>query len=170
MIGIIFMTFILLLFYELINLAYPFPKLISGIVILVLVFIICLYSVINASIISVNSIEIPINNLQKDINIVQISDVHLDPIRSQEYLKELVDKINILNPELVFITGDLTDGSEDLSKNTLMPLKELKAKVYFVTGNHETFGDVNYFIKNLKENNVIVLQNEIVNYKDLQII
>jgi predicted MPP superfamily phosphohydrolase len=165
-----FITFILLLVYELINLAYPLSKIISGIIILVLVLIICLYAVINASIIKVNSYDIPINNLQKDINIVQISDVHLGPIRSESYLKELVEKINILNPELVFITGDLTDGSIDLSKENLLPLKDLKAKTFFVTGNHETFGDVNLFLNNLKENNVFVLQNELTNYNGLQII
>ena len=51
-------------------------------------------------------------------------------------MERIVNETNKLNPEMVFITGDMVDGSARLHKHTFKSINALKAPVFFVTGNH----------------------------------
>ena len=42
--------------------------------------------------------------------IVQLSDLHLNPLKSGRWLKGIVEETNRLNPDIVVITGDLLDA------------------------------------------------------------
>ena len=70
-------------------------------------------------------------------NIVQISDLHNKSFGKGNI--KLLEKINQINPEVIFITGDLIDGESKDFSNTLEIVKKLteKYKVYYITGNHE---------------------------------
>jgi predicted MPP superfamily phosphohydrolase len=113
----------------------------------------------------VTKIKFSLNSLPKIFNgyrIVQISDLHVGQLMTKSKLKEIVELVNELNPDLIAITGDLVDGSLELLSKEITPIKDLKAKdgVYFVTGNHEYYNGVEEWVKEIKSLGVNVLNNE----------
>ena len=75
------------------------------------------------------------------MNIVQLSDIHVGSV-GEDYLRRVVEKTNSLSPDLVLITGDLMDPAGRPRNAPFASLNELKAPVYFVTGNHERYTGV----------------------------
>lgn len=71
--------------------------------------------------------------------LVQISDVHCGPMLRRETLRTAIREINGLSPDVVLVTGDLTENGlisefTDASKE----LKRLKAeKMIYLSGNHD---------------------------------
>jgi predicted MPP superfamily phosphohydrolase len=131
---------------------------------------IVIYALINASFFRVEQVTIPIKNLQNEIRIVQISDVHLGVARSNHYLEKIVKKTNELNPDFVVLTGDIADSKSALQEKNFAPLSELKMPVYFVYGNHDVYVGLEEIVSLLRQNNVIVLQNEVVETEDITIV
>lgn len=104
--------------------------------------------------------------------IVQLSDVHLGHFYGPKFLAELVQRVNALQPTLIFITGDLFDGmASDIARFT-DGLNQFKAEkgVYFVTGNHENYVGLNRALNVLAQTRINVLRNEGVEIDGLQII
>lgn len=102
--------------------------------------------------------------------IVQITDIHLGMIHQRAGFEELIQKINDENPDLVLITGDLFDGEGDNINNLVQPIKKIKAPVYFVTGNHETYLGLDKAGSALSQVPVIILNDEIVDLDGLQLL
>jgi 3',5'-cyclic AMP phosphodiesterase CpdA len=71
--------------------------------------------------------------------IAQISDVHCGPMFRKEMLKTAIEEINEMRPDIVLVTGDLTEnGLISEFKTAAKELKKLKAeKIIFVSGNHD---------------------------------
>jgi len=81
-----------------------------GITAIILVILILLYgswNALNPRVINYN-LEIPkkAGNI-KELQVVMVSDLHLSKVVHNGRLKEMVDKINTLNPDLVLMPGDL---------------------------------------------------------------
>ncbi len=167
--ALVFLFFTTLLF-EIVNLAVKIPSRSAGFAILGLVFVLVLYSIINALPLSVRHIEIPIPNLEKEVTMVHISDLHLGAVQGSSYLKKVVDKTNAQNPDIVVITGDLVDGSADLEEIDSSPLNNLKAKTFMSIGNHDQYEGIDRVTAFLDKTQVQLLRNELVNYQGLQII
>ncbi len=76
------------------------------------------------------------------LKIVQISDVHLGSWANQHPLEDAVSKINQLQPDLVFFTGDLVNYKSNEAYRFENTLKKLKSKhgIYATLGNHD-YGD-----------------------------
>jgi predicted MPP superfamily phosphohydrolase len=74
----------------------------------------------------------------------------------------VVEKTNALSPDLVAITGDLAEGSVAKFGKEVEPLRKLSAPqgVFFVTGNHEYFHDLDGWLGLLDEFGIRVLRNE----------
>jgi predicted MPP superfamily phosphohydrolase len=108
----------------------------------------------------------------KDKTIVQISDVHLGHFHGARFLKNLLRSVNSLEPELVFITGDLFDGMTEDIAHFADGLNRFKARkgVYFITGNHETYIGVRRVLEVLSQTHIKVLKNEMVDINGLQVI
>jgi predicted MPP superfamily phosphohydrolase len=101
-----------------------------------------------------------------------ISDVHLGHVRNGSFLRRLVAKILKEGPDLIFIAGDLFDGTAIDARRAAEPLNMLTAPhgVYFVAGNHEQFGDDRKYLHAIAAAGVRVLSNEKVEADGLQII
>lgn len=85
-------------------------------------------------------------NLPESFNgykIAQISDLHVGTWdKDTTFLKNLVDTINSLNPDLIVFTGDLVNRESDELTPFTEVLSKLHAKdgVYSILGNHD-YGD-----------------------------
>ncbi len=110
----------------------------------------------------INEVDINIEGLKKELNIVQISDVHIGKSLGKEFLETIVKDINTLNADIVVITGDLVDLHVDEIEDKLDALKDIKSRfgVYFVSGNHEYFHGVEAICSLLESLHVKVLTNE----------
>jgi predicted MPP superfamily phosphohydrolase len=90
----------------------------------------------------VNHIKIPIlgpNSQFKGLRIVQFSDIHYGHYFGLENLKEVVDRINQLDADLVCFTGDLVDSESDEIEESIQALSEIKATMgkIAILGNHD---------------------------------
>jgi predicted MPP superfamily phosphohydrolase len=91
-------------------------------------------------------IEVPIPDLPAaahGFRIVQITDVHIGPTLKRDFLKQVVQRVNALDPDLIAVTGDLIDGWVEALAPDVAPLADLRARhgAFFVTGNHEYYWD-----------------------------
>jgi predicted MPP superfamily phosphohydrolase len=141
-------------------------KHISATISLILIVVLSLYSILN--IIRVERIkEIKIKSAKlspntQSFNIVQLSDLHLNFTKFPHRLENIVEKTNLLNPDIIVITGDLIDADLNKTEELSSILKKLNAKygVYAVTGNHEFYAGIDKFKKILLSSNIKFLQNE----------
>jgi predicted MPP superfamily phosphohydrolase len=101
-----------------------------------------------------------------------ISDVHLGHVRNRGFLQRLVGTVLREAPDLIFIAGDLFDGTAIDAAKAAEPLNRLTAPhgVFFVAGNHEQFGDDSKYLDAIAATGVRVLKNERVNVDGLQIV
>jgi predicted MPP superfamily phosphohydrolase len=133
------------------------------------------YGVWNAFHPRIKKLEVQLENLPhqwKNKTIIQLSDIHLGHFYGTEFLDNLVRKVNALNPEAIFITGDLFDGMAATISHFAAGLDQLRAKkgVFFVTGNHETYVGLNRALNVLKKTKIQVLHNEIIEVDGVQIV
>ncbi len=164
--GILWLLFSTLIVYEVVRLFFKITPSVAGAAILIIVAVAAIYSMINARLVRVKTLTFPANT---DCNIVQLSDFHLGCV-SESFFKRVIEKTNALNPDLILITGDIVEDFTPNTRQTLQNLKDLKAPVFFVTGNHEGHSGSDNIIKSLTAANVKVLRNELVNYDGIQII
>jgi predicted MPP superfamily phosphohydrolase len=138
----------------------------SALVSLALIFVLSAYSVFNVwAFRDIKEIKVTLPKLPAHLSgfsIVQLSDIHLNYIRSPQWFKRIVDETNRLNPDVIVITGDLVDADLCRASELAEGLKELKAKygVYAVTGNHEYYTGIGKYLHMMKQVNIPVLQNE----------
>lgn len=81
------------------------------------------------------------NNLE-NLNIMLIADLHLGYSINENNIKQMVEKSNECNPDVIVIAGDIFDNNYDAIKNPnkiIDLLKNLKSKygVYACYGNHD---------------------------------
>ena len=113
----------------------------------------------------VKRVTVPIARLPRalaGLRIVQITDVHIGPTLRGDFLRQVVDSINALSPDVVAITGDLVDGPVEALRSHVQPLSEIKSRhgVFFVTGNHEYYAGADAWIAYLRTLGIRVLRNE----------
>ncbi len=116
----------------------------------------------NAKHIELEKVDVKIKNLATPFNIVQLSDIHIGGLIDKLFIKNLVDKVNLLKPDLVVITGDLVDTKIEHAKAALDELRNLKSiyGTYFIVGNHEYFHGVQSIIDYVSFLDIKVLENE----------
>ncbi len=129
-----------------------------------------LYGIINARLLKVTQVPIAIKGLTKPVKAAHLTDTHLGHFRGAKNLQKIVDEINRQNVDVVFFTGDLLDSTIQLKAESMEPLKNLNAPVFFIEGNHDQYTGVEAIKDYLKSIGVNVLSNEITQWNELQII
>ncbi|PLY07189.1 MAG: metallophosphoesterase [Arcobacter sp.] len=116
----------------------------------------------NAKHVELEKVEVKIKDLKQPYSIVQLSDIHIGGLIDQKFIKNLVESVNNLKPDIIVITGDLVDTNLKYAKAALDELKNLKSKYgnYFIVGNHEYFHGVVSIIKYVNTLNIKTLENE----------
>jgi len=160
----------------LINFIFPaaqiikYPSFYWGFVVLSLVSLLLLYGTWNARHPRIVHYDITIkktvHNLPK-LHAVMVSDIHLGLVVDTDRLDAMVNSINELDPDLVFLAGDTIDEDVRLFANNKMPevLKKLRSKygVYAVLGNHEYIGgNSKLAVEYLRQAGVNVLVDECI--------
>ena len=134
-----------------------------------------MYGLWNATHIRVTEVQVPIVWLDPEWEgkkIVQISDVHLGHVLRQDFLWDIVDKINNINPEFVCITWDFFDGMDGNLEHLSEPLNGIAAPrgVYYVDGNHEAYLGTERSLEAIGETKTHILRDQIVSFPGLQLI
>lgn len=173
--GAVLMGFILYLllstiFVDLLSLVWKTKPLYYGLLAISLASLVSIYGLWNATNLRLTEVDIPINGITKPIRAAHLTDTHLGHIRRGDNLRNIVNIINSKNVDVVFFTGDLLDGRIQLKPESMDPLAELDAPVYFVEGNHDEYTGVNAIKKYLRSIGVHVLENEVITWNELQII
>ncbi|MEV8351689.1 metallophosphoesterase [Streptomyces niveus] len=113
---------------------------------------------------SVKRVTVPLAKLPRAAHgyrIAVVSDIHLGPLLGKAHAQRIVDTINSTNPDLIAVVGDLVDGTVADLGPAAEPLAGLKARhgSYFVTGNHEYFGDAGEWVDHVRELGLHPLEN-----------
>ena len=118
----------------------------------------------------INEVEVKIKNLQDDLNLAVVSDIHLGEFLKRDFLQVIVDQINSIQHDAVAIVGDMFDIKAEEIGDMLEPLKQISKPIFFVTGNHEYYRGAENLIKVLQNNGVKVLQNECIELGGINLI
>jgi predicted MPP superfamily phosphohydrolase len=132
------------------------------------------YGLINARITRVRRVTIKVPNLPpvwRGRRAVLMSDLHLGPVNGVRFCRRLVTMAEQLQPDVVFIPGDLFDGTHADLDRLLQPFYGFSAPlgVYFSTGNHEEFTVASHYLEAVKRAGIRVLANEAVSVDGVQI-
>ena len=138
-------------------------------IILLLITLIMLYSrYIATSGLKTKEIVISNQNINKDfdgLKIVHFSDLHYKRIITKERINELINEINLINPDIIVFTGDLIDDDSNISKSDVTYLKDVLNKLnskygkYAVLGNHDYSIDIETMREIYNESNFKLLEN-----------
>jgi predicted MPP superfamily phosphohydrolase len=123
----------------------------------------------------VTSLEVEIDDLPESWEgrtVVQLSDVHLGGVHGRGFLGRVVEMANALDPEAVFLTGDLFNGScSDFHRfGDLLDSLRARRGVFFVTGNHEGYLGLEAPLAFLERTKIRVLDDECVELDGLQVV
>jgi predicted MPP superfamily phosphohydrolase len=99
--------------------------------------------------------------------IAQISDIHMDEFTEAFFVRHVVNRINSLNPDAVFLTGDFVTAEFASKKFAIGAgwqcagiLNQLTCRErYAVLGNHDCLVGADTISEALTDNNIVVLRN-----------
>jgi predicted MPP superfamily phosphohydrolase len=134
-----------------------------------------IYGFANARAIRERRISIRLPNLPpswRGRTALLISDLHLGHINGTRFARRIAAMARRLDPAIIFIAGDLYDGTKIDPNIASSPLFELAPPfgIYFVDGNHEGFGGATSYEAALVRAGIRVLNNERVSVDGLQIV
>ncbi|MGL6297913.1 MAG: metallophosphoesterase, partial [Methanobacteriaceae archaeon] len=137
---------------------------------LIILPILAIYSYYNGHNITVKRHELFIDNLDDEISVIHISDLHIGSIRNKNLLKKLVTKINNTNADLAIISGDLADGTCAINNDSFMELKNSQIPIIFTPGNHDYYPGIDTVISAAENAGITVLNNNVMDFKGLSIL
>jgi predicted MPP superfamily phosphohydrolase len=107
----------------------------------------------------------------KQLRIAMASDLHLGAIVGNKHLQRLVERINLLKPDLILLPGDIIDDDIKpyIRHQMADVMKQLQAPLgkYAILGNHEYIGGhIPEFVQQMKLSGVEVLLDKSVKIAD----
>jgi predicted MPP superfamily phosphohydrolase len=123
------------------------------------------YGILNARVIRVRKIAVRLPHLPdswRGRTAVMLSDLHLGPINGAKFCARIAGMCAELQPDIVFLPGDLFDGTHAHLERLLTPFQQLHPRfgIFFSTGNHEEFSDPAPYLEAITEVGIRVLVNE----------
>jgi predicted MPP superfamily phosphohydrolase len=141
-----------------------------------------IYGVINAGWLRVTRVSIALPNLPEQWRgrlAALVSDTHLGHVRNGRFIRRVVGKLASLKPDVVFLAGDLYDGTSGDFDKLAAPWTRLTTPhsppvvpqgVYYITGNHEGFYGEAEYQEPLVRAGVRELRNEKIELDGLQLV
>ena len=150
-------------FYE----NYEQTKKITAIVIIAIAGIIVLLGNINKRDITINTLNLTLpkgESRLNELNVVFAADLHLSTIDGEKLLSRIVDKMNSVNPDIIFFSGDIVDDKATILRNRGIgeSFRKLNPKygIYSINGNHEFINEVDTSVKYMKEYGMKVIRDD----------
>lgn len=158
--------------------------------------LVAIYGVLNAASLRITRLKIALPNLPEQWRgrvAALVSDMHLGHIRNGRFIRRLVRKLAGLRPDVIFLAGDLYDGTSANFQKLAEPWRQItsesngtdsafatairnspngrgKLGVYYIAGNHEEFySDAEYHAP-LVAAGVRELNNQKVEVDGLQVV
>ncbi len=133
------------------------------------------YGILNARSIRVRRVPVKLPNLPESWRgrtALVFSDLHLGNINGVRFARRIAAMAQSLTPDIIFIPGDLFDGTKANPDTQAGPLYALAPPfgIYFVSGNHEEFGGEAHYVQALRHAGLRVLDNERVTIDGLQVV
>jgi uncharacterized protein len=137
--------------------------------------LIVLYGIANAARLRVSRIPIKLPNLPvpwRGRTAALVSDMHLGHVRSAGFMRRIVARLNQLRPDIVFIAGDMYDGTRVDADALAEPWSALSVPLgaLFVTGNHEEFTSRAKYLEAVSSAGIRVLNNEKIEIQGLLVL
>ncbi|MBZ5651242.1 MAG: metallophosphoesterase [Acidobacteriia bacterium] len=134
-----------------------------------------LYGIVNAAWTRVRRVSVKLPNLPASWRgrvAALVTDTHLGHVRGSGFMRRIVTTLTQLRPDIVFIAGDMYDGTVARVREFAQPWARLAAPLgaFFVLGNHEQFSDSAKYLDAVEYSGVRVLNNEKVTVDGLQIV
>jgi uncharacterized protein len=123
------------------------------------------FGILNAQRIRLRRITLRLPNLPaswRGRTAVMVSDLHLGNLNGLAFSRRVAASIARLKPDIVFIPGDFYDGSGADPDRLAAPFRELAPPlgIYYVTGNHEEFGNPAHYTQAIARAGIHVLTSE----------
>jgi predicted MPP superfamily phosphohydrolase len=133
-----------------------------------------IYGLVNARATRLRRIEVVLPGLPQSWRgrkAVIMSDLHLGNVNGVGFARRIVSMASELKPDIVFIPGDVFDGTWADLDVLIAPFKELPAPfgIYFSTGNHEEFSSPEHYVAAVERAGMRNLHNEMVTVDGLHI-
>jgi uncharacterized protein len=133
------------------------------------------FGLINARLLRVRRVAVTVPRLPqrwRGRQALLISDMHLGHVNGTKLAQRVAAKAKELKPEIIFIAGDLFDGSKVDAARMIAPFREMNPPlgVFFVDGNHEEYGGAANFEQAVRSAGIRVLHNECVTVDGLRIV
>jgi hypothetical protein len=133
------------------------------------------YGIVNARVIRIRRFTVKLERLPdawRSRRALVLSDLHLGNINGVRFARRMAALAARLAPDIIFIPGDLFDGTKAEPSQIAAPLVELHPPfgVFFVSGNHEEFGGATHYTEALGQLGFRILNDERVDVDGLQVI
>jgi hypothetical protein len=133
------------------------------------------YAVINAAWTHVHRITVKLPNLPEAWRgrvAALVSDTHLGHVRNVGFMRRVVRILRRAQPDIVFVTGDMYDGTMVDAEKAAQPWSAFAAPfgAYFVTGNHEEFTGHEKYVRAVQKAGLRTLNSEKIEIDGLQIV
>ena len=89
----------------------------------------------------VTRVELSTDKIPHDLKIMLVADIHVDDILPTLRLKEIKKQIELQQPDLVLIAGDLFNRPNVRQAQYFSILSGINVPIYAVEGNHDTMGN-----------------------------
>lgn len=134
-----------------------------------------IYGIYHARDIQITEINPVIKNLPESWEgktAIWVSDIHIGQIYSSTFSGRIAETIQSLHPDIIFLGGDVFDGTAGDLEKSIIPLANIKSThgTYFISGNHEEFSDDNSFIDLIEKSGIKVLKNESISINGIHVI
>lgn len=144
-----------------------------GVCLLALTALYTLYGLHHATQLTKTFLTIPVKNIPaawQGKKIAQVSDTHLGIINGEDLARKITELVNEEKVDLVFLTGDILDGTGDNLSNLIYPFQGIKAPIFYITGNHETYLGIDKVVKAIERTKIKLLRDEIIDLNGVQVI
>lgn len=142
-------------------------------IIALLVILFFIYSrFIETQIIQIKTTEIDLPNLDQEVRVAIIADPQVGVYRSANYLQRIVNKTNTLQPQYIFLPGDITYHAKlEQIPDLLKPLNQLDAPLLAVLGNHDyaSTGIPSDKVSQAITKEIPIIDNQVTETKDFTI-
>lgn len=149
----------------------------KGIIIfLVIILLIILYGfLIEVRMLKVNEEKI-VSELLPDsfhgMKIVHFSDLHYGTTINKKNINKIVDKINLLKPDILIFTGDLIDNKYKLSDDDVKVLTQALKRMNATFGKYSVLGNHDFYIEEIdniyfdSSFDLLVNESDLIYYKE----